>query len=642
MGAKLSWVGSGAECPLIVDHDHRDRRVHAEHTGFGFSRVPKLGVVGLALICLLSSPSPLATTYPVSDDTWLNYGQPTSNKGAALELMVRDTSPERRGYVRLDLQGLPAGITAADIASARLRIWIKSVNRPGQVDVYLVAGAWAEETLVPNNDPGIDGAPIASFLVGASQARSYVDVDVLPAMHALLVENNGLALVSAGARIDVDAKEIDPAEGTIEQTSNPVELAIELIGPEGPAGEQGVPGPPGSIGPQGPQGPAGAPGPQGVQGAQGPQGVPGVTGPQGPPGPSGPTGLPGVRVVLVSPVPGDPVASGQALLDAMASINGASESNPYLIIIEPGVFDFGSQFLNVKSGVHVQGSGEHATVVKAQGRSFVNGGAINLNAGSGVVRYLTVESYESGTGIATAIAINSGLGQLEHVTARAGGTATSASGVAIFNGGSLDLRYSTVRANSEGAGTARGINMSQDVQVVTIVDTDVSAEGPSSFGMDLRALSATVVGGSVDARVATADSGSSRGIVLGPSNLGSPSNHLVGTAVSSSGGSDSLGIQVFGSNRSFIRNASVVASSTSSLAYAVTRGISIEDVRSEVFVDSSRIEASALGGLISSIGGYPGPVRVGSSHLVGPISAPNAKCAGVHDSSYDFFANTCP
>jgi hypothetical protein len=46
------------------------------------------------------------------------------------------------------------------------------------------------------------------------------------------------------------------------------------------------------------------------------------------------------RTVLVSPV-GTPQQNGTALRNALASITGASATNPYLLKIEPGIYDLG-------------------------------------------------------------------------------------------------------------------------------------------------------------------------------------------------------------------------------------------------------------------------------------------------------------
>src|SRR5215471_13332697 len=82
----------------------------------------------------------------------------------------------------------------------------------------------------------------------------------------------------------------------------------------------------GPVGPRGEKGSPGEPGPKGDPGMQGPPGEPG---PQGPPGQPGAMGGPQYRrTIVVSPVPGDAAAAGQALADAMAGITDASATNP--------------------------------------------------------------------------------------------------------------------------------------------------------------------------------------------------------------------------------------------------------------------------------------------------------------------------
>jgi hypothetical protein len=74
-----------------------------------------------------------------------------------------------------------------------------------------------------------------------------------------------------------------------------------------------------------------------------------------------------LRTVIVTPVPGDPVASGAALLQALAGVVDAASDNPYLLKLEPGVYDLGSDSLVMKPFVDVEGSGEGVTRVTAIG-----------------------------------------------------------------------------------------------------------------------------------------------------------------------------------------------------------------------------------------------------------------------------------
>jgi hypothetical protein len=119
-----------------------------------------------------------------------------------------------------------------------------------------------------------------------------------------------------------------------------------------------------TIGAVGPMGPQGQEGPAGPMGVQGPPGAQGETGPKGDPGEKGEPGEPRFsRTIVVHSVPGDPAAGGAALLAAMDAIQDASESNPWLVWLEPGIFDLGSTSLAMKPHVDVQGSGAGVTTL---------------------------------------------------------------------------------------------------------------------------------------------------------------------------------------------------------------------------------------------------------------------------------------
>ncbi len=70
-------------------------------------------------------------------------------------------------------------------------------------------------------------------------------------------------------------------------------------------------------------------------------------------------------------------------ITAMASITDASQSNPYLVVIAPGVYDIGSNAFNVKSFVSVAGSGPKITVLESS-RTSATSGAISLSDDSSI------------------------------------------------------------------------------------------------------------------------------------------------------------------------------------------------------------------------------------------------------------------
>ncbi|MCJ7668671.1 MAG: hypothetical protein MUP04_10420, partial [Anaerolineae bacterium] len=108
-----------------------------------------------------------------------------------------------------------------------------------------------------------------------------------------------------------------------------------------------------------------------------------------------------VRTVVVSPVPGDAVASGTALLNALDGITDSSATNPYLLKIEPGVYDLGTSALTMKEWVDIEGSGELVTTIKRSGSSDGGTGTV-VGADNAELRFLTVEN-TGGAMYATAI-----------------------------------------------------------------------------------------------------------------------------------------------------------------------------------------------------------------------------------------------
>ncbi len=74
------------------------------------------------------------------------------------------------------------------------------------------------------------------------------------------------------------------------------------------------------------------------------------------------------RTVVVSPVVGDPFASGVALRQAYASAPSATAEYPVLVKLEPGTYDIGRvPLLLDRPHVHLEGSGREATIIRGWG-----------------------------------------------------------------------------------------------------------------------------------------------------------------------------------------------------------------------------------------------------------------------------------
>lgn len=182
------------------------------------------------------------------------------------------------------------------------------------------------------------------------------------------------------------------------------------------------------------------------------------------------------RTVVVSPV-GTAAENGVALLDALARIPTPSESAPWLLKIEPGTYDLGTSPLVLKPFLHVEGSGEDATIIKGAGSASATTGTIVGNR-STELRFLTVQNYGiEGTGYAIGIYNDTVVGYLSDVTVKASGAYYS---YGIYNTDSSSLGITDVLVTAEGS-SAYGIYNEEFWGVLTNVI--VTVNGSNTVGI---------------------------------------------------------------------------------------------------------------------------------------------------------------
>jgi hypothetical protein len=176
------------------------------------------------------------------------------------------------------------------------------------------------------------------------------------------------------------------------------------------------------------------------------------------------------RTVIVSPA-GSNAQNGQALLDALASINDASASKPYLLYIEPETYDLGNRSLQMKPFVDIEGSGELNTIITSTvSADNAPTGTVN-GANNTEMRFLTVQNTKN---------MNSG----------------GETGVAIVND-DVSPRYTHVSANSSGDDVGFYVGISnQGSSQPTMTDVTASASGSSSrnVGVEILGGSTTMIG----------------------------------------------------------------------------------------------------------------------------------------------------
>lgn len=260
-----------------------------------------------------------------------------------------------------------------------------------------------------------------------------------------------------------------------------------------------------ACGGRGEAGPKGEPGPQG-ESVTGPKGEPGPKGDPGPPGPPG--NFARIRVVP----PGDnPLIGGENLRAALQSIVKVSADEPWLLFLEPGVFDLGAQGLQLRPYIHVQGSGQALTTV----RSHAEGPTL-VTADNTELRALTVE-HVGGTAEAVALASTSSLfrarevrvlareGQRHTVGIQASDTrapavfervevlASSATGETVgLACGGCSARVENVTAEARGGERATGVEASAGSDVLVLRSEFRGSLGTASTGLRLESAQARV------------------------------------------------------------------------------------------------------------------------------------------------------
>ena len=211
-----------------------------------------------------------------------------------------------------------------------------------------------------------------------------------------------------------------------------------------------------------------------------------------------------ISPVLVGGVP-DALQSGTALLNAMASITGATATNPYLLKLEPGVYDLGAGSLTMKQHVSLVGSGIENTTVTSTVDAWVAvpgqaTATVGLDSGC-ELRFITIRN--SGGGGDEAMAVNTPLTgrtqvRLSDMRVEAFGSVDGA-GISIYGLNTVTIKNIEVAVSSDQSGSgiyAVGVESFSDVKVTVLGgNTNTSNQGVSIDATSVSNVSVTVTGG---------------------------------------------------------------------------------------------------------------------------------------------------
>ena len=330
------------------------------------------------------------------------------------------------------------------------------------------------------------------------------------------------------------------------------------------------------------------------------------------------------RTVLVSPA-NTAIKSGTALLNALSKITDASATNPYLIIIEPGVYNIGGASMTMKSYVDMQGAGENVTKVVGNVDSSASG--VIKGADNTELSFLTVEN--SGGG-ADAIAIynHSSSPVITKVTATASGGTNSNQGVANLSSSPIMTNMTITASGGTYTHGIRNIQSDTIMSNLTITASGGSDENHGVMNINssptMEKISATAHGGTTNYGVynnssspymtnMTAETLAGGAYNIGVFNYGSSAPIMINvTATALDGTSSNYGVLVTGSSTVKI-DKSVISGST--------KAVFVELGTSTAYIANTRLE-----------GGYPDGLGI-------------CKCAsvtGVFEGVYTFHPSACP
>jgi hypothetical protein len=348
-----------------------------------------------------------------------------------------------------------------------------------------------------------------------------------------------------------------------------------------------------------------------------------------------------IRTALVSPVPGNPVASGTALRNALAGIPSPSAADPWLLKIEPGIYDIGATSLQMRSWVDIEGSGVGVTTIRGNvspGSDFQNG-TVN-GANDAELRLLTVE-------------------------------ASGSSVVAMVNWKASPRLYrvklvAQASSSVEGLRNVQSAPLLDECEINASVSTRRKGLSPSSeaYGIVFRAEVVGPRSSIVRSKVVVTGAAKNYGLHLV---MAQTVTEIRDSRIDVAGGQKTYGIYAqgvsWGINENLaLRNVEVSSAKGSSASYGVYfepgSAISLDIFTSSLAGSDSPttygiaqygpgaivIQGSKIVGLTKTIDSPLGSVSVASTYLQGgPVTAGGGRhCMGVWDENGVFYASSCP
>jgi hypothetical protein len=367
-------------------------------------------------------------------------------------------------------------------------------------------------------------------------------------------------------------------------------------------------------------------------------------------------GIPGAefahykRTIIVPIVPSDPIASGDRLKSTLAGITDSSDTNQYLIQLEPGVYNVGASTLTIVDGITLQGAGSGISFFGGTRISGTDVGILVRVVGQAVMNsiYFDLRNISlTGTAISMETPEVLTLNDVIASAASISGSALGIAGIAPF----LFMSGGAVAAQTETGLVATGISSLGSVRLNNVIVSVRGGAPTRSRGIDAPNGDVTIEGGSVtvqdgqfvdgislvsgDLMIANTTVAVSNDIAVGSTAGIRTRQKFTGRGLSvSSEASNGSAIGIEFSGPSTFNSSSVLATGGSfSAGIAISSGAStvrIYDVTIEArngssygfyasggAGDSAFIQNSFIHGDSNSVRRLAGVVRIGASQLSG-------------------------
>ena len=351
--------------------------------------------------------------------------------------------------------------------------------------------------------------------------------------------------------------------------------------------------------------------------------------------------MPPIRTVLVSPVPGNPVASGTDLRNALAGISSPSATNRWLLKIEPGIYDVGTVSLQMRPWIDIEGSGIGVTAIRGRvdPRPNRDRGTVN-GANDAEIRLLTIKG---------------------------GATAKVEDAIAMFNLNASPRLY-RVRLLADGQAFVSGMRNVQSAPLLEeceIIAATTRVTSSEAYGIVFNGAHAGQKSSILRSKIMVTGAARTHGVHLV---IAQTVTEIRDTRIEVSGGEQTSGIYAQGTGWASLetlslRNVEISSTGGSTASYGVhfepDAQINMDIFNSSLVSQDSpttcgiakhglgtiTLQGSKVAGLTKTVDSPVGNVSIASTYLQGgPVTTVSGTrhCMGVWDENGVFYPSSCP